>query len=45
MSFIYEHQLFTRDNPADIVEMVQKEDAASWRTLNMVRNIVQDVSF
>merc|ERR1712130_1432 len=28
-----------RDNPADIVEMVQKEDAASWRTLNMQMGI------
>jgi len=28
-----------RDNPADMVEMVQKEDAATWRTLNLQMGI------
>ena len=31
--------LFTRDNPVDMVEMIQKEDATTWRTINMVRHM------
>jgi len=31
--------LTDRDNPADMVEMIQKEDATTWRTLNLQMGI------
>ena len=30
---------FTRNNPADMVEMVQKDDTTTWRAINLVRSL------
>ena len=30
---------FTRNNPADMVEMVQKDDTTTWRAINLVRRV------